>query len=299
MIVNIISYIDLFFYKVAYKLRVKLKFFSYEQLILRYVRRGAKRLRPGTYCYPRHIEQSKKAWVFWAQGEEKLPPILRKCYESILYNSGNYQIVFVTMDNVEQFAEIPDYVKTKVKSGQISLTHFSDFLRVSLLNKWGGFWVDVTLFLSKPLPEIDSFFTIKQPFDEKHVSRCLWTGYLWYMPKAHPLAHFLYDYLSKYWQEHDKVIDYLLIDYAIRVFYEENRIFATEIDSLPYSNPDLYFFQSDECEKAFSRERWQQVCENTSFFKTTWKKQFKELAENNISFYGKLLGGSKDLFLEI
>ena len=298
MYMNIISNVDFFLYKIAYKLGLKLQFYSYEQLILRYVRRDTKRLRPAVYEYPREIEQSKRAWVFWAQGQESMPPIIRKCYESIEKNCGDYLLTFITLQNIDQFVDVPDYIRSKVESGNITLTHFSDFLRVSLLNKWGGFWVDVTLFLSKPLLVTDRFFTIKQPYDEKNVSRCQWTGYLWYMPKGHPLAHFLTDYLTLYWQKHDKIIEYLLIDYAIRVFYEKNKIFASEIDSLQYSNPYLYLFQSDECEKAFSRDRWQQICENTSFFKTTWKKQFNEVAENKVSFYGKLLEGSKELFLE-
>lgn len=288
---NIIPSLDRFLYKVHYKLGLKFAYFSKEQLLLRYVSRDAKHLHPSDYKYAEHPEQSKRAWVFWAQGEEKLLPILRQCYESIKRNSGEYQVTFLTMGNVDDYVEIPDYIKKKVEKGQISLTHFSDFLRVSLLNKWGGYWVDVTLFLSKPLLNRNSLFTIRQPYDERHVSKCMWTGYLWYMPKGHPLAHFLVDYLTQYWKKHDKVVDYLLIDYAIRVFYKENKDFSLEIDGLPISNPDLYFFQSPECEMLFVKERWLQIQEHTSFFKTTWKNNFCENEKNGLTFYGKLLKG--------
>lgn len=285
----IISSIDNFLYKVHYKLGLKFAYFSREQLLLRYVSRDAKHLRPSDYKYAEHPEQSKRAWVFWAQGEEKLLPILRQCYESIKRNSGEYQVTFVTMGNVDDYVEIPDYIKKKVEKGQISLTHFSDFLRVSLLNKWGGYWVDVTLFLSKPLLNRNSLFTIRQPYDERHVSKCMWTGYLWYMPKGHPLAHFLVDYLTYFWKTHDKVIDYLLIDYAIRVFYVQNKAFASEIDGLTFSNPDLYFFQSPECEMPFENVRWGEICRNTFFFKTTWKQQYRENMNNENTYYGNLL----------
>ena len=291
----IISTIDNFLYKVHYKLGLKFAYFSREQLLLRYVSRDAKHLHPSDYKYAEHPEQSKKAWVFWAQGEEKLLPILRQCYESIIRNNGEYQVTFVTLENVDDYVEIPDYIKKKVEKSQISFTHFSDFLRVSLLNKWGGYWVDVTLFLSKPLLNRNSLFTIRQPYDERHVSKCMWTGYLWYMPKGHPLAHFLVDYLTYYWKTHDKVVDYLLIDYAIRVFYEQNKAFAAEIDGLPLSNPNLYFFQSPECEMTFNKVRWQQICENTSFFKTTWKCNYKEMSNGDNTFYGKLLNNFIEL----
>ena len=292
---NIISSIDNFLYKVHYKLGLKSAFYSREQLLLRYVSRDAKHLHPEDYKYAEHPEQSKIAWVFWAQGEEKLLPILKQCYESIKRNCGEYQITFVTMENVDSYVDIPKYIMEKVEKGQISLTHFSDFLRVSLLNKWGGYWVDVTLFLSKPLLNRSSLFTIRQPYDERHVSKCMWTGYLWYMPKGHPLAYFLSDYLTQYWKTHDKVVDYLLIDYAIRVFYLKNKTFASEIDGLPLSNPDLYFFQSPKCEDPFDIEKWCQICENTSFFKTTWKCHYKEISGCDFTFYGKLINSFVDL----
>lgn len=291
----IISLIDNFLYKVHYKLGLKSDFYSREQLLLRYVSRDTKHLHPEDYKYAEHPEQSKRAWVFWAQGEEKLLPILKQCYESIKRNCGEYQVTFVTMENVDSYVDIPEYIKEKVQKGQISLTHFSDFLRVSLLNKWGGYWVDVTLFLSKPLLNRNTLFTIRQPYDERHVSKCMWTGYLWYMPKGHPLAHFLSDYLTQYWKTHDKVIDYLLIDYAIRMFYEKNKAFTAEIDGLPLSNPNLYFFQSPECEMPFDFEKWRQICENTSFFKTTWKCHYKEISGCDFTFYGKLLNSFVDL----
>lgn len=292
---NWISQLDNLLYSILYKLRIKCDFYSYEQLILRYVRRDTQKLHPERYYSSTPTELSRRAWTFWAQGEDNLPPILKQCYESIKRNSGEYQLTFITLENINQFVEIPECVKQKVEKGQISLTHFSDFLRVSLLNKWGGFWVDITLFLSRPLPNINSLFTVKHQFDDRHVSRCQWTGFLWYMPQGHPLAQFLYDYLIYYWQHHDKVVDYLLLDYAIRVFYEKNKTFAAEIDKLPFSNQNLYFFQSKESETEFSFDRWRQVCSETSFFKTTWKHQFQDKCNGKITFYGKLLNNSSNL----
>lgn len=288
---DIIFRIDNYAYRFFSKLGICFHYFSYRQIILRYVKRDSSCLHANKYSYPEKIEQCRKAWVFWAQGEECLPPILKQCYESVKRNCGDYEIIFVDMENVDDYVDIPVYIKEKVSKGKISLTHFSDFLRVALLNKWGGYWVDVTLFLSHPLPIQNRLFTIKQPVDNKYISRSQWSGYLWYMPKQHPLAHFLYDYLTLYWSCHDAVIDYLLIDYAIRVFYEKNPCFAKEIDDLPQSNPDHYFFQSCSCESPYSVAEWNRIAAHTFFFKTTWKKQYKEKCNGQLSFYGKLLNG--------
>ena len=288
---DIIFRIDNYVHRFLRKLRLCPRYFSYNQIILRYIKRDSKGLHPEKYTYNGKIEQSRIAWVFWAQGAESLPPILKSCYESIKRNSGEYEIHFVDMKNVDDYLDIPDYIKEKVKNGQISLTHFSDFLRVALLNRWGGYWVDVTLYLSQSLPIQDSLFTIKQPANADYISKCQWAGYLWYMPRQHPLAQFLYDYLTQYWSHHDVVVDYLLIDYAIRVFYEMNPEFAKEIDSLPISNPDHYFFQSPGCESQYSTSDWKRITSHTIFFKTTWKKQYKEFVNGKLTYYGKLLKG--------
>lgn len=280
--------IDKYIYRIARKLRFRDSWFSYEDLILRYVRRSTSKLSLEKYSYPVSFKQGNIIWVFWAQGENNLPPILEKSLESIRKNCGQYDVVFLNMHNLSDYVFIPEFILEKVKKGAMSLTHFSDYLRFALLSKWGGFWVDITLFLVQPLPTFNALFTIKQEWLKEYISRGQWTGFFWYIPQNHPLSLFVLDYLTLYWRNNECIIDYFLVDYVIRVFYERNSSFAKEIDSIKYNNPDLYFFQSKECEEPFEKDKWQEICTNTSIFKLSWRNERVKKKGEAMTYYGLL-----------
>ena len=89
---------------------------------------------------------SNKVWVCWMQGMENAPEVVKVCYQSILDNFKDREVVLITAENVSEYAEFPDYVIDKYKRGIITHTHFSDILRLELLNRYGGTWIDATMF---------------------------------------------------------------------------------------------------------------------------------------------------------
>lgn len=159
------------------------------------------------------------------------------------------------------------------------------------MSKYGGYYIDATIYLTTPLPIRDRLYTIKQNYSEDYISHCQWTSFLWYVPKGHPLVRFLSDSLISYWDNNDTIIDYFLIDYLIRIFYENNNDFRKEIDSISNNNPDLYFFQSNECENVFDSNKWDSICKNTSIFKLNWKSSRTCEIEEHDTFYGMLIKG--------
>ena len=92
-------------------------------------------------------------WVCWFQCEENMPEVVRVCIDSIRKNAPKgVKVVLITLDNVCDYVEFPDFILKKVKQGKISITHFSDVLRFSLLKKYGGLWIDSTVYVSRPIP---------------------------------------------------------------------------------------------------------------------------------------------------
>ena len=99
-------------------------------------------------------EKSKtNIWVFWWQGYENAPALVKKCIDSVRKNAGTHPIILLTKDNWQSYADIPDYIIKKVSAGNISLTHFSDILRMVLLAEHGGLWLDATIFVSQSIPD--------------------------------------------------------------------------------------------------------------------------------------------------
>lgn len=82
------------------------------------------------------------------QGMENAPALVQKCYESLKINLKDREIILITAQNRKEYAILPDYIEEKYRKGIITHTHFSDLLRVELLCKYGGTWIDSTVYCS-------------------------------------------------------------------------------------------------------------------------------------------------------
>ena len=97
-----------------------------------------------------------RVWVCWWQGIDNAPAIVKKCVESIQKNVHNHKVTIITEDNYKNYVEFPDWIEEKKKKGIISRTHYSDLLRLELLAKYGGIWLDSTFFCVKS--DIEEYF---------------------------------------------------------------------------------------------------------------------------------------------
>ena len=95
---------------------------------------------------------TKRIWICWLSGEENAPDLVKKCINSIRDSAEGCVVEIITLDNYEKFIKLSDTIKTKYSSGKIGNAHFSDILRVNLINNWGGLWMDATVFCPRKLP---------------------------------------------------------------------------------------------------------------------------------------------------
>ena len=288
---NFITEIDKLLCRIINKLGIRNSHFTRNEFLLRDLNRKIKDFPLEKYNYPTHFEQGKNIWVFWAQGKEKMPLVIQQCYKSIIRNKGNYSVVLLDMDSIAEYITLPEYIYKKHREGKISFAHLSDIIRFSLLSEYGGYYMDATLYLTKKIEQRNSLYTIKHKPSNEYISKNLWTGFFWYMPKGHPIASFLQDYLYEYWKTHDIIFDYFFVDFLIRIFYEKNKTFHEEIERIRKSNPFLYFFQSNLCEEPYSNDNWEKICSDTSIFKLNWKENRKDNNRGFITTYGVLANG--------
>ena len=94
-----------------------------------------------------YISDISYIWVFWWQGMESMPPLIKACINNLKKKSGNRKVILLTKDNYSNYVNIPVNILNKVKKGQLTYTFFSDILRFNLLSKHGGIWIDATLYI--------------------------------------------------------------------------------------------------------------------------------------------------------
>jgi hypothetical protein len=84
-------------------------------------------------------------YSFWHSTTD-IPVIVRLCLASWCGHNPDYEIVFLSpTTSVAYLPSVPN------PPGRHSWPHYADLLRFEILNNYGGFWLDASLYLTTPL----------------------------------------------------------------------------------------------------------------------------------------------------
>ena len=149
-------------------------------------------------------------WICWFQGFDEAPALVTRCLESIQKHMPDKKIHLITADNMSNFVLFPSWVTSKWKAGIISDAHLSDMLRLELLIRYGGVWLDATTYLTDALPEYvynrDLFMYICNTSDLTSV----YHSWLIYSKKNHRVLQNTRALLYEYWRRKNHLCEYFL-----------------------------------------------------------------------------------------
>lgn len=247
----------------------------------------------------------ERVWTMWWQGEDSLPEVLKICYNShkkYIIDEG-IEYVMITQDNYKDYIDIPEYVLKKVETGIISFTHLSDMLRVFLIEKYGGAWIDITVLLTSPIDRtifkyefwsVNLFGTDYIPMHlGQTITHCRWAGFL--LSANHPHSP-LFRYIKKcqldYWSRFNTPIDYFFTNLFIKVAFKHCDKVREMICKIPINNINLYYLQAS-LNKEYDEKTWKTLCNDTCMFKTTQKVPYVYQVNGKDTLYFKLLNEFK------
>lgn len=87
-------------------------------------------------------------YTFWNSPIEQAPPLVQACIAEIRRRHPDLHVL--DGHSARDLADIPDAVAAALETDHPA--HFSDFVRVSVLDRHGGIWVDATCWAPAPLP---------------------------------------------------------------------------------------------------------------------------------------------------
>ena len=242
-----------------------------------------------------HAAQSRIIWICWFQGLESAPALVKRCIESVQRHTPDAQVVILTDDNIPDYLSLPEHIKTKYQSGLISKAQYSDIVRCSLLYQYGGIWMDATVFMSKPLPESfyeKRFSSLRFDQHEGAVSQGYWTAYFLAAQKGNALVRLVRDILYSYWQHHDTLIEYFLIDYSFLYARERYPQFHQVMEEQPITGNNRFlirqFISSVPDEKAVEVLKRDPV----GVYKLSHKEQYRTIDKGQPTVYSQILDGS-------
>lgn len=225
-------------------------------------------------------QERKTIWIFWWQGEEAMPPLVKKCYASLKMHFASWEIVLLTEHNYQDFTAIPNYILDKLGSGVITLTHFSDLLRLELLIKNGGLWIDATVLCTSgdiPNSILKSDLFVYRPqkpgADGKATTMSSW--FMWAKTNNRILMA-TQAMLYYYWRMKNCLDDYFLLHQIMSIvmdyYPEESKKIPPFCNSIPHILL-LHLFDP------YNEQYWNDLKQITSFHKLSYKLDKEDLAK--------------------
>lgn len=229
--------------------------------------------------------KSNKIWVCWFQGIENAPDIVKACYNSVKSNLTDYEVILLDDSNIDKYIELPQYIVDKYKNGNIAAANYSDLIRISLLTKWGGTWIDATTLCTSPelMKKIDDvpLFVFKD-LDLTHADKKPIVASSWFIHSYsnNRVISLTRDLLFQYWKDYNYAIDYFIFHICFTLATEK---FSDEWKNVPvYNNlsPHTMMFELND---TFMEQSWSRILEQSDFHKLTHHLSFDN--QNSIYYH--------------
>ena len=230
-----------------------------------------------------HSFDKVPVWCCWWQGEENMPELVSMCNNRLKHVLPDYsELHMITENNYSDYIDLPLHVFEKFHAGNITITTLSDIIRFSLLSKYGGCWIDATVFVSASVFPDEflsrDFFAQCMGDTEKWIHEACkgrWCGFLISGSKDNIFFQFVRDAFFFWWENHNDIIDYVLIDYLMLVAYNNLPDVKKMVDNLPPNNIDI-FEMYKVLHLEYNEDLWNHLTANTVMHKLTYKMDLKK-----------------------
>lgn len=241
-----------------------------------------------------------KIWVFWGQGEENMPPLVRACYKQLTHYNDN--VTLVTIKNIKEYIDIPAIIYEKAHKGVISWAHFSDITRNTLLAKHGGLWIDATVWVSGEIPfnkisQLD-FFSANGKIPTSSRSTSFWTSFeynwstwcMWSKSADNRLFAFVSEMLISIAEREKQWPDYVIQDYLIYYAYKNLPGIANMLEeskTIPCNNRNKLASLMNE---SYIKDEYNNLIKTDFVFKLSFRANWHQTTkEGKLTFYGRVL----------
>ncbi len=230
---------------------------------------------------------SKIIWWCWLQGFDKAPDLVKACYNSLKENMKGYKINILTYENLNDYINIPDYIMEKHKKGIITAAHFSDIIRLQVLIKYGGIWIDSTVFCTDnqmcQIMENSKMFV----YQELNNPNIVASNWLISSIANNKILLMTQKLIMEYWKEH-KVMDHY---YFMHLFFKMSTHYYpedwTEVKVFDNVGPHIFV---KELNQNYDVDRYNQIKRLSSFHKLNYKLDY---IDNGRTFYSQIIKGNK------
>lgn len=285
---------NMLFLKILYYFLVKLNIsnsrlssLTFRNIAMHKLRKKYEKLPLKNYNKKEMIENNI-IWFCWLQGLENAPQLVKICYESVINKNKNMNVIFIDCNNLNEYVKLPEYIINKWKNGIISNAHFSDLIRLELLNNYGGVWTDATTYYTDTIPEFvlksDLFFFSEDNWGDVN---CNMGNWFIASKSNNPILLLTRDYLFQYWKDYNIALDYFIFHLFFKIATEK---YKDEYNKIPIFYQDNCHILMRESYKVYQKDRINQIKKMSFVHKLSYKYKLDTYED---TIYSKLLNGEE------
>ena len=242
---------------------------------------------PDGLSFPKTKVPNNPIWFFWNKGIQNAPDIVKKCYDSIKKYCNN-EIIVLDDENISKYIRFPDYIVEKVKNGNIPIAGYSDLLRFTLLEHYGGTWIDSTVYLTGNISPVifeSDFFALRNSMGLVE-NPVLYPAWFLHSKKESDTIRQIRNVAYYYWLKEKHVIEYLLPNLIITELISNTQV---EKD-MPYMNTDYSELLIRKLADRYNEEEYKWITSLTNIHKLSYKLKNDEV---DGTFYDKIINDGK------
>lgn len=220
---------------------------------------------------------SNKIWWCWLQGEENAPDLNKACLSSLKRNLKDMEIISINENNYMNYVDFPEYIMDKYNRGIIPKAHFADLIRLELLDRYGGTWIDSSVLCTGFEPNFykkDLFLYSNWMKNDDAIVASNWfiTSEI-----GNPILKTTKDLLFKYWKDYSYLVNYYIFHIFFTIASEKYK--ETFKNMWKYSNIPPHILQF-ELTDIYNFERFEQIKRMTTIHKLSHKIDFSKCNGN-------------------
>lgn len=223
---------------------------------------------PTNIKFPFCEEIENPVWFYWNTGIENAPDIVKACYKSVERNC-NGKLVLLDENNIGEYIIFPEYIKRKVNNGSIPIAGYTDLMRFSLVEHYGGTWIDSTVYLSSQLSNeiINTDFFVLRNTMMLVDNPVMYPAWFLHAKKNNKTIKEIRNVTYAYWKKERHVIEYLLPNLIITALIKN-----TDVEkNMPYFSTDYSEYLIKSLNDNYEEKKWSWIMQLTNIHKLTYK----------------------------
>lgn len=234
-------------------------------------------------------QNPETVWVCWLQGMDMAPELVQRCYESVKKNFADKKIVLLNESNIFEYITMPEDIVKKWKDGIIGPAHFTDLVRLELLIKHGGYWIDATVLCT------DSSLVRKLEQEPLFMFSFYYFGFnpeimelnnwLIYSCTNNNILCLLRNFMYTYWRENNRAVHYFILHIFQTMaleFYEKEYKQMPVVSQVDAHVLATYIF--DE----YNQKKFDILCQQTGIHKLSTRFDAKQMKKTD-TFYDVII----------